>query len=183
MKKVLSVLAGAVLLFGSAGFALAYIPSSYQINYTDSGGPQTSNVSAPSFPDNGDILGTDPTTGQMVLLQVGPGLINTGSGIQVSSIVADKVIIPDGDPLGYWFTNVLPFSFVATSTFNSYTSAISTTLGQIESATLEALGTSSTTNKYIASSTSGLMSGAMVTKLAALSTSTGQAYEGTTARF
>lgn len=181
MKKVLSVLAGAVLLFGSASVALAYVPVDYTFSLIDSSlGPISTTFAAPSYPDTGDVLGTDPTTGQLAFLQIGPGLVNTGSGLQVSSIVADKVIIPDGDPLGYWFTNVLPFSYASTSTVNSNFATLSSWISSL--GTIPAFMTSeSTSTLYLASTTAnGFMSATMATKLAALNASTSISYEGTT---
>lgn len=160
-SKVLGAVLGLSLL-SSAGIALAYTPLSYQINYTDSGGPNTATISVPSLPSTyGGVFGIDPTTGEVKYLPFGPnsGLLDTGTGVTVSNLIADKVILPSGDPFGYWFTNVLPFDYVSTTT---YSSEITNLQSQINS-----LGApfnpdfffgSSAANAYVASSTAGLMS-------------------------
>lgn len=197
MKKVLSVLAGSVLLFGSVGYAFASVPIEYQIGIQPDSGPNyTQNVDAPSLPSTyGGVFGIDPTTGDVKFLSIGSnsGLLDTGTGITVSNIIADKIIIPDGDPLGYWFTNVLPTDYTSSTTFNGLNSTVSSL-----SSSLSALSASSglslngikafmsdqaTTSQLIATSTyNGFMSSAMVTKLNSLSATTSLAYEGTTAR-
>lgn len=178
MKK--SKILGAVLglgLLASAGIALAYTPTSYQFGYTDSGGPQTANLS-PTFPGTGQLFSTDPTTGEISLINIeaGSGLVDTGTGLAINGLISDKVIAPNGNPLAYYITNEMPFIYASTSTVNSLTSTVSNL-----SSTVSALGAplniavfmgnNASTSPYVASSTqNGFMSSAMVTKLTALST-------------
>lgn len=186
MKKVLSVLVGAVLLFGSAGLALAYTPLSYQFGYTDSGGANTTTITAPSFPDAGDIVGTDPTTGQLSFLQVGSGLINIGGiGLEVRNVLADKIVAPDGNPLGYYITNEMPFIYASTSTVNSDFASLSSSISSLGTPlNIGAfMGNNGSTSPYIASSTqNGFMSATQAVKLASVPSTIGLAYEGTTTR-
>lgn len=178
-SKVLGAVLGLSLLLGSTGIALAYTPISYHFDYSDSGGPSDTNLSS-TAPDNGDVFGTDPTTGELRLLPVGPGLINTGTGLQVSTIVADKIIIPDGDPLGYWFTNVLPLDYISTTTFSGFSGSMTSTINSLGSSVLSIntlnsqinanlFGTSTTMTAQAASTTNGLMTQAQSDKLDAMS--------------
>lgn len=186
MKKFLF---GAVLLFGSAGFALAYTPLSYQIDYTDSGGPNIATISVPSLPSTyGGVFGIDPTTGEEKYLPFSAtsGLLDYGTGLSVSNIIADKIILPSGDPFGYWFTSLLPVDYTSSSTFNGLSNTVSSLSSAVAAIAPPLniavfMGNNASTSPYVASSTqNGFMSSAMATKVAALSTTTNVSYEGTT---
>lgn len=174
MKKFLSVLAGAVLLFGSAGFALAYTPNSYQVNYTDTGGPQTANLS-PTFPGVGQLFSTDPTTGEIELINVeaGSGFVDTGTGLAINGLVSDKVIAPDGNPLAYYITNEMPNIYASTSTVSTAVANLSSWISSLGTPLNIAafMGNNGSTTPFIASSTqNGFMSAAMATKVAGIIT-------------
>lgn len=188
-SKVFSILAGAVLLFSSTGYAFATVPLQYQIGiHPDSGSDYVQNVDAPSLPSTfGGIFGIDPTTGDVKYLPFGPfsGLLDYGTGVTVSNLVSDKVIAPDGNPLAYYITNEMPNIYASTSTLNSDMSSVWASISALGAPLNIAafMGSNASTSPYIASSTqNGFMSAAMASKLTALNASTSITYEGTTQR-
>lgn len=186
MKKVLSVLVGATVLLGFAGAALAYTPLSYQVNYTDSGGPQTSNLS-PVFSGTGQLFSTDPTTGEIKLINIeaGSGFVDTGTGLAINGLISDKVIAPDGNPLAYYITNEMPNIYASTSTVNSNFTTLSSWISSLGTPfnVSTFMSSEATSSLYLASTTAnGFMSATMAAKLTALNASTSISYEGTTQR-
>lgn len=171
MKKVLSVLAGAVLLFGSAGVALAYTPLDYTFNLIDTvNGAISSNVPAPFYPDNGDFFFTDPTTGMAGFLG-----LDTSSPLQ---IVGNQLTIGQFPDYKIWDVDngvplentILSLSAATTSLQNQINTA-NTNIGLLGAPLNIAtfMGSNASTSPYIASSTqNGFMSAAMAIKVAAL---------------
>lgn len=181
MKKVLSVLASAVLLFGSAGVALAYTPLDYTFNLIDTvNGAISSNVPAPSYPDNGDFFFTDPTTGMAGFLG-----LDTSSPLQIVSNQLTIGQFPDykiwdvdnGVPLE---NTILSLSAATTSLQSQINSAVSniSVLGSsvFSINTLDTqinnnlFGTSTSMLASAASTTNGLMTKAEGAKLDAMAT-------------
>lgn len=176
-SKVLSVLIAATVLLGYSGVAFAYNPLSYQFDYTDSGGPNTANVSTPTLPSTyGGVFGINPTTGEITYLSIGPnsGLLDTGTGLTVSNLDADKIIAPNGNPLGYWITNELPFTYVSTSTYSSGITNLQSQINSISTFDPSGFFGTSATNAYVASSTAGLMSAADKSSVTAMVTLSAQ---------
>lgn len=210
-SKVLGAVLGLSLLLGSAVSVFASVPVEYQIGIQPDSGPNyTQNVDAPSLPTSfGGVFGIDPTTGEVKYLSLGAfsGLLDTGTGLTVSNLIADKVIAPSGDPLGYWITSILPTTYASTSTVNTLSSTVNslavTVSGLSASSGLSLteiktfMADQATTSQLIATSTfNGFMSSTSAATMANLKTvatsgsytdltskpTLGISYEGTTQR-
>lgn len=183
-SKVLSVLVGATVLLGFAGSVFA-APLDLEITHRDSTDATdvAQNVSPYSY--NGDSLmyfhgtGTGDgsvTTGNYSMLNVGSGI-----GILSGNIFVTPATIETTD--GHLSDTLGIINGSLSLLFSEYATDASTIAGLGSPFNIAAfMGNSASTTPFIASSSPGFMSGAMVTKLSALNASSSIAYEGTTQR-
>lgn len=168
MKKVLSVLAGAIALFGFASFAFAS-PFDYYVQSLDSTGlatttstitPQTYSgaFTFPVFVGNGDSSGWQE-------FGLGSGI---GTGGNTISVTPFSIETTDGhlsDTLGIINGSLSSM----TSTVSSLSSTVSGLGAPLNIAAF--MGSNASTSPYIASSTqNGFMSAAMAVKVASITT-------------
>lgn len=190
MKKFLSVLAGAVVLLGFAGSVFA-APLDLEISHRDSTDTTDVAQNVTPFSYNGNSLmyfqgtGTGDgsvTTGNYAMLNVGSGIAIAGGNISVTPFSIETTDGHLSDTLGIINGNI--------STLNTGQSSLSMSISTLNSE-ITALGSPFSVNSFmvnqastsslVATSTfNGFMSGAMVIKLAALSTTTPRSMATTT---
>lgn len=185
-SKVLSVLVAATVLFGFAGSVFA-APFDLELTHRDStdSSDVVSYLTPPTYGDGVDAIpyfqGRDDNSGVFLYFTVGSGVSDAGG---ILSVTDNTIETPEGH-----LTDTLNGK-VSTSTFNGLSSTVSSLSSTVSglSSTVAGLGSGSgltlasvmsfmsnqaTTSQLIATSSfNGFMSGAMVTKLAAVSTST-----------
>lgn len=188
MKKVLSVLAGAVLLFGSAGIALADY-AQYNFTITPSSGPDfTVQVNQPTLTQP-SLFGIAQTSGIPTSFKVGNGLeVSGGDTLQVWDVQSSAVETLDGfkSDTQNSFVNLYSDLADATSSLSALSSGLATLSTTVSGISApfnigNFFTNNASTSPYVASSTkNGLISAAMASKLIALNASTSISYEGTT---
>lgn len=181
MKKVLSFLAGAILLFGSTTLALADTPLVFHLGTTTTNvGDIPTDLTAPAFDGTTSyFLGFNQSTGAPMMYRLNSGLFNSGGQIDVVLPITNVVGLNDyiNDFNGVKF----PFLYSSIASATSSISSLSSSLSSL-SATVAALepavdiaafmGNNASTSPFIASSTkNGFLSTADKVKLDAMSAS------------
>lgn len=179
MKKVLSVLAGAILLFGSATIAFATTPQIVQLPTLDaSSTPYTANITTQNL--NGStvwLMGFDPTTGAPASYYINSGLYLNGSmsgGIGqldiTNTIGMDKIVGLVGFQTDT--DTALSSANSSISSLNSTVTSNSASLVTINALDVQVnanlFGSSTTMTAQNASTTNGLMTKAQSVKLDAM---------------
>lgn len=183
MKKVLSVLAGSIVLFGFASFALA-APFDYYVSNIDYTGtatttqtisPQTYSgaFTFPIFVGNGDSSGFQN-------FGLGSGIATAGNTLSVTPFSIETTDGHLSDTLSIINSSLasLPSLSSSVSFLGSSVSTINTLDVRINN---NLFGTSTDMTCAAASTTSCLMTKAQATKINALSATTSVSYEGSTA--
>lgn len=182
MKKLISVLAGAVLLFSSASSVSAQlIATDYHLGTSTAAGANGTifnDISAPPF-DNSTmyIMGFNRTTGFPELWHANQGFFLSGTQLDIVNLPQTAVIGLDDNINSYNMVK-FPFLYSNLATATSSISTLSTNLSSL-SATVAGLGTptnimafmgnNASTSPYIASSTqNGFLSIADKVKIDAL---------------
>lgn len=182
MKKVLSVLAGAILLFGSAGIAFASNPVSYHFGtITPPSGPDYSaDLVSPAFDGTtAYLIGFDPVTGDLQKYWLNSGLFNSGG--QIDAIVPITNVVGLNDYINDFNGVKFPFLYSAIGSATSSIFSINSALGTLSTTVSNLatplniavfMGSNASTSPYIASSTqNGFLSYTDKVKLDSINTS------------